>query len=231
MLSFSSVGMWLFFGLGFLTKGPPALLPLLPIVFWHFRQPERPILVTPFSILLFFIVGFGWYLLVCYRYPNLLQYFLGQEVVGRVASDSVHNHEWYKPFVIYLPVLSLGAGPWLYYGLKIFFREGLGHPQKVWTRLRTPGSSAFLLLWLLLPLIVLTLVRSRLPLYVLPFYAPIALAIARGLSKQKEQGTGSSTIVLITVLSAIALVGIKGIAAFYPTDRNMRSLYELCQNK
>ena len=70
------MGMWLFFGLGFLTKGPPALLPLLPIVFWHFRQPERPILVTPFSILLFFIVGFGWYLLVCYRYPNLLQYFL-----------------------------------------------------------------------------------------------------------------------------------------------------------
>jgi len=133
-------GMWIFFGLGFLTKGPPALIPLMPICIWNYRNSKKVKLANPVGIFLFMLIGFSWYLIVCFKHPGLLSYFLGREVVARVASSSFHrNSEWYKPFVIYLPLLIFGAGPWLYFGFKTAWEKWLQHPARLRREKTTQG--------------------------------------------------------------------------------------------
>lgn len=221
--------MWLFFGLGFLTKGPPALIPLIPILVWHFQQEHKPRLANPWGIFLFLLTGFSWYVTVCFRHPGLLSYFLGQEVVERVTSSSVHNHQWYKPFVIYLPALTLGAGPWLYFGVKLLWLKRLVRPAILWSYVRKGTPSSFLLLWLILPLILFSLVKSRLELYVLPLYVPIALAIARHVCRSGRGLAIVRRVAVVAVCTGFVLVGVKGLAAYYPSAKNMKTLYHLCR--
>jgi len=221
--------MWLFFGLGFLTKGPPALLPLIPILIWHFQKKPPIRLLNRLGMFLFILIGFSWYLVVCFLHPELVSYFLGHEVVDRIAYVSNRNPEWYKPFIIYLPILTFGAGPWLYMGLKILRRKHLLHPMALWSYARRGDTSSFLLLWLFLPLIIFFLVKSRLPLYVLPYYAPVALAIARGIYRKERDSKMPGRVAVIALISGIVLLGVKGIASFCPHKNNMKTLYQMCQ--
>jgi len=223
------LAMWIFFGLGFLTKGPVALLPLIPILIWHFRNKPQTSVGSPLGILLFVLVGFSWYLVVCLRHPGLISYFLGHEVIDRLASNSFHNREWYKPFVVYLPVLTIGAGPWLYFGLKALWLKRIISPTVLRHHLQKGSKGSFLLLWLLLPLIIFCLVKSRLELYVLPLYAPIALAIARGIYAGAGKTGILRRVIIISVLTALTLTALKGAACYPYNKRNMKALYKICR--
>ena len=169
--------MWAAFGLAFLTKGPPGLLPLAAILGLRLFDREGPSLLRPVGLLSFVAIGFTWYGVVIARHPGLLDYFLGHEVVDRVASAS-HDRspEWYGWLKIYAPTFALGLLPWL--PLALWRHRGdIGVPQwRHWT-----PSQRFLWLWLLLPLLVFCLSRSRMWLYVLPLFAPLALLVGRGL--------------------------------------------------
>jgi len=224
------VAMWVFFGLGFLTKGPPALILLFPILVWRFLREEKKFkLANPLGIFLFILIGFSWYVIVCFRHPELLSYFLWQEVVGRILSNSSHNHQWYKPFTIYLPVLTLGAGPWLYFGLKMIWKKRLFDPVIFRSYLQRNSYSSFLLLWVLLPLIIFFLVKSRLELYVLPLYAPIALATAWGICRNSGGTDILRRVTVVAVLTVFVLAGLKGGMSFLPNKNNMKPLYDICQ--
>lgn len=100
--------MWFIFGLGFLTKGPPSLLPLIPLIVWNYSRKNKVSLFKGFGVPLFLLTGFSWFILVSIQNPHLVNYFLKTEVVDRVSSTAVHNPEWYSPFTIYLPVLLAG---------------------------------------------------------------------------------------------------------------------------
>lgn len=218
--------MWFFWGLGFLTKGPPALLPLVPLILWHLwnRAPVR--LLSASGIVLFLVIGFSWYLAVSIRHPELFSFFLGQEVVARIASDSVHHHEWYRPFTIYLPVVLFGAGPWVYFGIEGLWKgpgKGMRGLKSLFQKGR-PG--AFALLWLLIPLIIFSLVKSRLYLYVLPLHAPISLLLARGTVRREWTPDPLKRVAVIALITALILVGAKGVIAFFPSSSNMKQLHE-----
>ena len=218
--------MWVFFGAGFFTKGPPALLPLFAISVWHFtfRKPWR--LFTPQGLGAFLAVSLWWYVLVCFRHPGLLGYFLGQELVARVATDTFNrNAAWYKPFILYLPALTLGAGFWFFYLVKTVFKERLFCLETLWAHLRAGQTGAFLLLWISIPLAVFFVAKSRLPLYVLPLYGPVVLMIARGIGNH----VSLKKITLIAVISAMALIGSKGLAAQYPRKNDMKYLLSWCR--
>ena len=130
-----NVFMWACFGLAFMTKGPPGLLPLLAMWAWRLCNRKSARLFTLAGVATFLVTGLWWYALVVYRHPELVTYFLGQEVVARVASDTFdRNSEWYKPFVIYLPFLTIGAGAWFYFLVKncfpcVFFPNSTGETQ------------------------------------------------------------------------------------------------------
>jgi len=219
--------MWVFFGLGFLTKGPPALLPLPAIWIWHRLSRQKWRLFNVQGVLLFLVVALWWYLLVCFRHPELLTYFLGTEVIARVASDSFHrNSEWYKPLAIYLPFLTVGAGVWSIYLLKVVIAKKLFRIKTIWNYLLQGTYAAFLLLWILIPLLIFFISKSRLPLYVLPLVAPVSLIIGYGLS----DGYRLKKITIIAGISAVFLIGLKGASVYYSDKNDMKALYAACMN-
>jgi 4-amino-4-deoxy-L-arabinose transferase-like glycosyltransferase len=175
--------MWAGFALAFLAKGPPGLLPLLAVLAFDGATPGRgrPRALQWQGLLVFALIALPWYAVVMARNPGLMNYFLGNEVVGRVASDEFARHgEWYGWIVIYGPTLLVGTLPWT----PALLRWARTLPARIvtWrTREGRTGDAAGLLLaaWLLLPLLVFCISRSRLPLYILPLFVPLAVLVAR----------------------------------------------------
>lgn len=172
----AALAMWAGFGLAFLTKGPPMLLALPVFVGWLAWRRNGPALramLLSAGIPLFVVIGLGWYLLAAQRYPGLLQYFVGAEVEGRLLSPEFQrNSNWWGGYFVYLPTLLIGGLPWLPAWLALGRRRDFVPP------LADPVDR-LLLAWIGLPLLVFLLARSRLPLYVLPLFAPLALWLAR----------------------------------------------------
>jgi len=181
------VAMCALFGLAFLTKGPPALLPLLAIAALGMLAPAPGRLAWGTRIACvaaFLAMALPWYVNVTLRHPGLLEYFLGTEVVERVAGDMGRNGAWYGWFIVYAPTLILGSLPWTR-DLARWLRATAARLHDWRVRAARDADAGWLLLaaWIALPLLVFCLARSRLPLYLLPLFAPFALAIAALRSK------------------------------------------------
>lgn len=218
-------GMWIALGLAFFTKGPPGLLPLGAILLFHWLDGRRFRLLDPMGLGAFVLSAGWWYALVAARHPGLLEYFLGDEVVGRALRDDFgRNPQWWAPFTLYLPVLLFGPGLWLLAAPRVVRGERLWEPRRLGRALRTATPGGLLLVWLALPLLVFSLARSRLTLYVLPLYAPIAVALARGLVLAWGRGAlGRAS--RVALLSVALIVGLKAAAAYvYTSWHDMRRL-------
>ena len=166
---------WAAFGMGFFTKGPPALLPLVAIaVFvWMRRgQGRGAALVSLPGIVLFMGLSFWWFAVLVVHNPALIHYFIGDEVIGRIATDMYHRSD---PFWIYAPIIIFGVGPWLLLWPRLMVRiYGRFRHKTLWAEDRY----LFLLLWFTMPLAVFVLAKSRMPLYVMPLFAPLSLTLA-----------------------------------------------------
>lgn len=212
--------MWAAFGFAFLTKGPPALLPLVAILIFDWLAPfGSPDRVRRFgAAIAFLVVAVPWYAAVSIRNPGLLQYFLGAEVVGRVASDQFgRNGEWYGWAVVYVPTLLVGALPWTATMLR-WMRTMPAKAQRWRTRSARHADAEELLLtlWVLVPLVVFCISRSRLPLYTLPLFVPLALLIAR--QRQSEQR--SFPPLRWVVVAVAGLTGLRIAMILWPTPQN-----------
>lgn len=174
--------LWVAAGLAFMTKGPPGLLLLGASALFAFLTARGSGLRRLFAwdaLLVFLVVGGTWYAVVALREPGVMRYFLVEEVVNRVASDKMHrNAEWYGALKIYVPTVVLGMLPWLPLLVRTWWRDR----GKLANDLRTNGDTRLLACWLLLPLVVFMLARSRLPLYLLPLFVPLAVIAARALA-------------------------------------------------
>lgn len=205
--------LWIGLGLAFMTKGPPGLLPLLPmLVFTRTLGAPRPTLFDARAVLLFLAIALPWYVAVIVADPALLSYFVGYEVFGRVFTD-VHdrNAHWYGAIQVYLPVLLLGMLPWssiLLAPLRNLWRQR--RALRDWWRARAI-EDRWLLLWFALPFLVFVFARSRLPLYLLPLMAPSALLIAR-----RWQARGALPLRRIALTAAIASTALLALKAGLP---------------
>jgi len=218
--------MWAAFGLAFLTKGPPALLPLVAIAAWvaltsGWRAVAR--LFCPGGVAVFALVGLGWYLLVALANPGLMSYFLRNEVVARLASGAHHrNPQWYGAVIVYGPTLLIGTLPWTWVLLRRLptLRRTLGSRQ--WWKATSVDNppKVFLALWVLLPLTVFAVSSSRLPLYVLPLFVPLSLTVGM-LVGERPLGRRWA---LLAALAAVLLLGLRLAASRYETDRDARAL-------
>lgn len=205
--------MWAGFGLAFLAKGPPGLLPLLAIVAFELSQRRGLRLLRPLGLLAFAVIGLGWYLIVIRRHPGLLEYFLGHEVYARIATNELKRFpQWYGPFVVYLPTLVLGSLPWLVLSVPRL-------RERIAARLAMPDELRFLWFWLALPLVVFCLARSRLPLYLLPLMVPLALLLGRALAPGQWR---PKVFVPLLGVWIVVLLGVKLAVAAYPTDKDGR---------
>jgi 4-amino-4-deoxy-L-arabinose transferase-like glycosyltransferase len=198
--------MWGLFGLAFMIKGPPGLLPLLAIFVWQWRNGSIKVLARPLGIATFIVVGFTWFFLITQQKPELLDYFLHHEVVDRVASGThARNSQWYGGLFVYIPTLLIGALPWL--ALSVWnVRKSIAHKP-------LQPKTTFLLYWITIPLVIFMLSQSRLPLYLLPLFVPIALLLARtfkGVTFSKQHFIWLS----IWLFMLLALKGIAGYVSY-----------------
>jgi len=216
--------MWLMFGMGFFTKGPPALLPLVALMAFHVRA-RRPFrFFDAGAVVLFFVSAFWWYALVAARHPGLLEYFVGKEIVARNTSNSFHrNGHWYGAFVVYAPVLLAGMGVWILDVFRTARRRQLLSSRGLWGALWERGTvRSLLLLWCVLPLAVFALSRSRLPLYLLPLFPAAAVAVACGLA---GAGNARGSVVRRALVSVVILLALKWVAARVPSSNDATQLY------
>ena len=217
--------MWLGWGLAFMTKGPPALLPLAAIAVYlaiHDRSRLRHML-TPVGLMLFVVIAFSWFGLVIYEEPDRLEYFLEYEVYDRLfTSTHDRNSRWSGALEIYLPMLIAGTLPW-----SVLAVIAAGGPRQAWGKLRSRlrvRDRDWLLLsyWLFMPLAVFFLARSRLHLYILPLFVPLALMMARAVASWP--GLAGRRMAVTLVLTTLTFVALKGALAYWPTNRDARDI-------
>lgn len=219
--------MWLGFGLAFLTKGPPGMLPLAAIVTFVWLAEGKRTAGQLFhwrGLLLFTAVALFWYLIVVVKNPGLLTYFIRDEVIGRVSSGHFHrNPQWYGSLLMYLPTLLLGTLPWTLVWLPRTRGVRGSLLSRTWwqTALKQEPLQVFLLLWIFIPLAVFFISRSRLPLYILPLFVPIALLTAKLPIANRSAFLLDRRFLAGWVLSLLALkVGV----AHYSTDKDVRPM-------
>jgi 4-amino-4-deoxy-L-arabinose transferase len=229
------VGMWGLFGLAFLTKGPPALVVLAAILVFRIYLAatgrKGPGLLSLPGIVLMLAVGSSWYVAVAARTPGLLDYFLGTEVYARIATAKHgRNPEWYKPLFIFVPPLLFGAGTAMgAWAVELARNRALFGWASLKRLLRDDERLAFLALWLLVPLVIFSLAKSRLPLYVLPIFPAVALATARMALRAIERPGLARAALVAAAITAAALVAVKGASARYGSDLDMKALHGACR--
>lgn len=212
--------MWVGFALAFLCKGPPALLPLLAIIAfdaWVPRSQRQPVF-TFTNLLLFAAIALPWFLVVGARHSGLLAYFLGSEVYARVATDQFSRHgSWYGWLQIYAPTLIVGTMPWTPLLWRWLRREAPALRRWRDPQVRAGDASLVLLvMWIAIPLFVFCLARSRLPLYILPLFVPLAVLVARQHFAESARLPSAARLVAWCVF----LVALKCAAAYWPTHKD-----------
>jgi hypothetical protein len=161
-------------GLGVLTKGPVAVLLLLPPL-WIYRRltaPGRSLGWRPLLVFAFVVIGISlpWYAALAQRSPKFLRYFFWEQNVLRFLSPGEHVHG----SLFYVPVLLAGLLPATLL-LVPFLRFLLSSNAEI--ARRRPLELGFLLLaggWCVL---FFSLSMCKLPTYILPALPPLALAL------------------------------------------------------
>jgi 4-amino-4-deoxy-L-arabinose transferase len=124
-------------------------------------------------------------------------------VVNRVSSAQVRrNAQWYGAFRVYIPTLLLGTLPWCWPMWRRAFRA-LVAPRAALEALGADADTRMLVLWVALPLGVFALSRSRLPFYLLPLFAPLALLAARALPPRLPRWTAPGLVLWLAALLAL----------------------------
>lgn len=215
------------FGAAFLTKGPAALIPGAAILaFLVVRRQVRAWFLgvwTLAGLVGFCLFGLGWYALMALELPTALEFFWRNQVVGRTISSEFNRNPGLPGAVVYLPVLLLGTLPWSVFWWPALWRAGRRiSGSSLWRRMSDDPIGLFLAAWIAVPLLVLTLASSKLPLYALPVFPAMALMTSRCvLRTSRSPGRG----IVLLILWGLALVGLKGVAAIYPSGKDMRALH------
>ena len=163
--------------IGFLIKGPLIFIaPVFFIIFYNFYIKKKFKFTYHhfFAWLLFFIIGFSWYLYLYYENHQFLNYFIGYQTFDRFAKNDFNRSEPFWYFIILAPILGF---PWLILPIKNWLKNVPFFKVK---------SLEFVLIWsLLLPIIFFSLSVSKRVLYILPLYGFTAILIAIQLDKYK----------------------------------------------
>jgi len=226
-------------GLGFLTKGPAALIPCAGMfVFLAVRRQVTKYFLTPWAILgflLFCLIGLGWYFYMAVRVPGAASYFIDNEIWGRLVSPKYNRNPGITGALIYLPVLIFSSLP----ASAIWWQKTQAIKTTIlerswWTHLPDRPTALFLLTWFFVPLVILCLASSKLGLYALPIFPALALASSRlwaerlrpFLSLQSCTTTRSfiRPAALIACWPLLLLAG-KLALAYYPTAKDARALW------
>jgi len=216
-------------GLGLLTKGPAMLVFLPPLaVFLALRRRLFRALAIPglwLAVALALALGGSWYVSMAAALPGAVDYFLDNQVSGRMVSAKYgRNPGLAGLFTVYVPTLILGALPFSLAWPKWLKGSAKNWRRSSWWRGLVDRPAALLtLLWFVLPFGVLASASSKLPLYALPLAAPLALVAARPLGLTISRAPLRKRILVALGLWICFLLAIKFLAASWPTHEDTRA--------
>jgi 4-amino-4-deoxy-L-arabinose transferase-like glycosyltransferase len=200
---------YVFLGLGALAKGPiaPFLAAAIIVIFCLAMRDPRLLWRTLWfpGIFLFCAVVLPWYVAVEIRNPEFFRVFILEHNFARFGTNLYHHKEafWY-----YLPVVLMSALPWT-----IFIAAALIDNLRAWwaggRKLSSDDAlSAFLVIWLVVPVVFFSLSQSKLPGYILPALPAATLLLCAYLREQVTAGArpGILRIVLHCAAAALTLV-------------------------
>ncbi len=168
--------------LGILTKGPIALVLLIPPLWLHRRLVGSSCPIRRSDVLLFgsvvALLTLPWFVALTVHVPGFLRYFFWEHHVLRYLTSFAHE----RGFWFYGPVLLLGLFPGTL--LTVSFLRFLlsGEEQKA---NRRPAELGFLLLAAGWCVLFFSLSSCKLPTYVLPAFPFLALALGWYLVHEK----------------------------------------------
>lgn len=201
------LGIGIGFGLICLTKGMIGILLLaiaLLFLFW-----DTPRLLTSIYLWAGIFVGAApvawWYLAQWLEYGNT---FTNTGIMTQSLSRvwaSVENHAG-PPWYYLLEILKYGF-PWL-----IFLPQGL---RQTWKN-RNWSWAKLILVWSSSYILVISVMQTKLPWYVLPIYPAISLAVGVKLADYWHTSTASYPRPMVVCLGLIALVATVGSFYFSP---------------
>ena len=212
-------------GLGFLTKGPlavviPAIV-LVPI-WWRERRTVAAGLTRPalrvshvaIAAVLFAISGLPWYVAMWLKHgtPYLQSFFLADNL-ERFATTRYNDVRaiWY-----YVPILLGGLVPWTIFLLVLPWRPLRDLMQR---RRRLTNDEWRLLIWTIAPLLLFTASVGKQPRYILPVLPPIAMMLGTGIANRVSSPRNRAASRELTVATLVTAVMFALMAVLFYRDR------------
>lgn len=237
LASYAGRGRWavpllgLVLGLGFLTKGPVAvLLPGLGLLAlaaarWRFAGLRPPLRPGPLALAaaLFAVAGLGWFAAVYARLGSgPLEWFFLRENLQRFAGST---YDAGRPPWYYLVTYLAQGAPWSLF-LPLALVRLLG-PQGA--RGAEERGARLLLVWVGLMLVPLSLSRGKIDYYLLPLYPALALVIGQTLVGRPwgrlERHWARAVLLLVALGAGLALRLPAAIpAGWLPPDGQLRAV-------
>jgi 4-amino-4-deoxy-L-arabinose transferase-like glycosyltransferase len=183
-------GFYAFLALATLAKGPvaPLLAAMILGIFVIAKgdlQLVRRTLWIP-GIILFLLIASPWYVAVQIKNPQFFRVFIIEHNLARFGTNLYHHPE---PFWYYLPVTCLGLVPWTVLVLAALWESARAWISEKREMLRSEDSlNAFLIIWLIVPLVFFSTSQSKLPGYILPALPAGALLLAEYVRRHVRDG-------------------------------------------
>jgi 4-amino-4-deoxy-L-arabinose transferase-like glycosyltransferase len=133
--------------------------------------------------------------------PEFLRVFILEHNLARFGTNLYHHPE---PFWYFVPVTLVGLIPWT-----VFVATSWTETVRVWWAERQPmlasedALNAFLMIWLIVPVVFFSLSKSKLPGYIVPALPAGSLFLAEYVRRRVTDGE-SPGIVLIVLHSVVA---------------------------
>ena len=199
---------YLFAALAVLAKGLIGMVLPAGVIFFYILLTRRWRLFRemrlPTGLLLFFLVGAPWFILVSLKNPEFARFFFIHEHFERFLTK-VHGR--YQPLWFFIPILLVGMLPW-----SVLIPSSF---RGIWKDRRESGGEArlYLAIWFILIFLFFSKSNSKLIPYILPVYPAAALLMGDMIIRTLDGETRSLWLSVRIMAGLMMIVGVAGVVA------------------